>query len=88
MALIKVYEKTLAKSSEKCDTFLCAVEGATMKVGKPNENRVIVRVLEAKRATDGKQKGKVVYETFESFDVYEANAAEVYKVAFEAIRKA
>jgi hypothetical protein len=56
-----------------------------MKVGKPSEDRVIVRVIQSKR--DSKTE-KIKYETFESFDVYEATPEQVYKVAFEAVRKA
>lgn len=55
-----------------------------MKVGKPSEDRIIVKILEASRGKDGKMK----YETFESFDVYEATPEKVYKAAFEGVKGA
>lgn len=56
-----------------------------MKVGKPSDDRIIVKVVSASR---DQKTGKVKYETFESFDVYEAEAPKVYKVVFEAVRDA
>lgn len=51
-----------------------------VKIGTRDENKIIVIVKKAFRGTEGKQKGKIVYETIDSIDVFEASPDEVLKV--------
>ncbi|MGH8715523.1 MAG: hypothetical protein ACREUI_02130 [Burkholderiales bacterium] len=57
-----------------------------MKLGKPQDNRVIVTIKASSRATEGKQKGKIVYETWKSFDLFETTSEEVEKVIVSALQ--
>ena len=59
-----------------------------VRLQSQEEQRIIVVVKQAKRATEGKMKGKVVYETVESLDVYDAKPEEVVLVISNGLRAA
>ena len=56
-----------------------------MKLGKPTDDRVIVSIKQAFRVTEGKNKGKVAYETVKSIDVFEATPQQIEKIIFDAL---
>jgi hypothetical protein len=71
-------------------------EKRDMRLGKQDEQRIIVTVKSARRARPGEknEKGKLlkansmIYETFDSLDVYEAGAEEVMKAVTNGLANA
>jgi hypothetical protein len=66
----------------------------TVKLGSGRGNtkmkftKVVVQIKAAGEALDGKQKGKTVYETFQSIDVEETTTEEVFGVIRRALENA
>lgn len=71
-------------------------EKRSMRVGKQDEQRVIVTVKSARRAKAGEKKAngkpykpnQMIYETFDSLDVYEASGEEVIRAVVNGLTTA
>jgi hypothetical protein len=71
-------------------------EKRDMRVGKQEETRIIVTVKSARRARPGEKNGQgkpfkanaMIYETFDSIDVFEASGEEVLKAVSNGLQNA